>query len=128
RAWARSDRRGLRLLCGSNRASSRLQQDEPTDRVAMGRLSGRDPGVRARLRYTRYLPMINSNFFLVVSGISRRSLIKACARAWLHLQVRSAGIAATAALTTLAAFSAFLTRFATISFTVTASWPGCQQS
>ena len=64
----------------------------------------------------------------VAAGTVLRSVRMAWASAEPHLQARDPGISATASATTRQAFSAFFTRLAMMSLTVTASCSGCQQS
>src|SRR5712692_7211494 len=78
--------------------------------------------------YPKYFPTINFNFSFVAAGTLSRSVKMACASADPHLHERALGRPATVAFTTLAAFSAFLTRTEMIWSTVTESWCGCQQS
>src|SRR5436309_10275035 len=70
-------------------------------------------GEEPAFRY-KYFPSISFNLSRVFGGIFARSVKIACASAEPQLQVRSLGMAATASLTTLHAFSAFLSNTATI--------------
>src|SRR5665213_1502761 len=82
-------------------------------------------GARTKSSY-RYLLRIGLSFSLVASGTSLRSVRMAYFNASAQAHVRSCGMAATAAFTTFAAFSAFWCSTATIWSTVTSSWPSRQ--
>src|ERR1700681_3749264 len=74
-----------------------------------------------KISYFKYFPTINCSFSFVADGILSRSVRIACANADPHLHDRVFGIEDTRDFTTLAAFSAFLTKTATIWSTVTES-------
>src|SRR5258706_15750671 len=76
----------------------------------------------------KFFPTINFNFSFFAAGILSRSVKMPWASADPHLQDRASGVPATLAFTTLAAFSAFLTRTEMICTTVTESLCGSQQS
>src|ERR1019366_4996689 len=80
----------------------------------------RAPATLAPSRYTKYLSIRIPSLVRVASGTWARSVRIAWASADPHWHARPVGIAATAAATTLLAFSAFLTRLAMMSVTVTA--------
>src|ERR1017187_9705209 len=79
------------------------------------------PGCPGRSPYTKYFSIRIPSFWRAESGIEARSVRMAWASADPHLQARLAGIRATAAATTLHAFSEFCLRLLMMSLTVTAS-------